>query len=254
MPTTVIDSDRDGLADLALADPAADSQLDPARARLIVARVVAAETAALERRQSHRWRRRAGRVSLGVVVLALAGTGVAWAGGWLTETGQYGLPGLTEEDTSQWLNVVAPDFVDYAAGLWPEGVSLPPGYDLDQVARAEAAWQQQVSVEAAAEAGDPGGAVWQQVTGVQAGFAFTAQCAWMDQAVMAGPGSAERDQALTVLAQSTRWPVLVATDGGGVEATVIEALAAADAGDPGPLNDLYQRDCGATMAAIGGGR
>ena len=258
MPTTANDPD---LAVLALADPAVDLQLDSGRARFLLAQVLEADTATQARRHRQRWRRRATRTGVGLVVTALAGTGIAWGGGWLTETGVYGAPGQTENDTSQWLNVLAPDFVDYAVTLWPDGVPLPAGYDQAALAQAIAAHEQQVSAASAAELGPSGQpaatAVWQQVTGVQVRFAAIAQCAWMAQwtSAVANGDDAVRDRALTVLTQSVAWAPLVAADGGGVEAQVETAVTAAARGDNGPLTTYYvEWGCAEAMANLGAGQ
>jgi hypothetical protein len=75
-------------------------------------------------------RRRALAVGLTVGLVAVPTT--AWATAqFLAETGQYGAPGMTENDTSQWIRVCAPDFPAYHATLptpsdpAPEGLTWP---------------------------------------------------------------------------------------------------------------------------------
>ena len=43
------------------------------------------------------------------------------------ETGQYGKPGFTENDTSQYINMCASDIGQYVATLEPRNQPLPPG-------------------------------------------------------------------------------------------------------------------------------
>ena len=61
------------------------------------------------------------------VVLGVGGTAVA-AGG--AHTGLFGLPGFTENDTSEYLDVLAPDFREVVLS-YARGVDFAPGYSAE---------------------------------------------------------------------------------------------------------------------------
>jgi hypothetical protein len=61
------------------------------------------------------------------VLLAVGGTAVA-AGG--AHTGLFGQPGFTENDTSEYLDVLAPDFREVALS-YAKGVDFAPGYSAE---------------------------------------------------------------------------------------------------------------------------
>ena len=88
----------------------------------IAAAVVAADRGASLRRR--RTRRRTRLVALALSAAVVVPTG-AWAAGFLAQTGLFGAPGQTENDTSEFIDVCASDFPAYYATL-PVPNSAPP--------------------------------------------------------------------------------------------------------------------------------
>ena len=237
------------LTALVAADPAAGVDLDPVRASNLLRAAVDAEKAA-NARGGKRWRRRVAGVVAGVLVVGVGVPVGAYAGSYLTRTGEYGAPGATENDTSEWLDPLAPDFPDYAVNLWPDYIKLPPGYDVRTVARQlaerEAATDRenlrQDNEQAAAEGRDPAPGVIVQTTGVRGMFAMAAQCHWQHEWLTTND-AARKSNALTVLGQSERWPALVAIDGGGIVDGVKAYVDAATRGDAQPMAADYDTNC-----------
>jgi hypothetical protein len=179
-----------------------------------------------------------------LMVLALATLAVpaAGAGAWAlsSHTGLFGAPGTTENDTSEWLNPAGADFPEVAASLAPRELPLPPGISWsDEVQRVVA-----IDRTPTPPPGDRAPALV-QVTGVRAQFAFRARCAWETAWVrrreagdLAGAGAA-----LAVMRAAADWPLIVATDGGGVRDAFRRVNAAAARGNVGAVRHELGLNC-----------
>lgn len=100
-----------------------------------LSRILARETVQATRRQRGRWlagrRRRIAAVAAVFVVVP----GVAVAGQqFVARTGIFGASGMTENDTSEWINVCAADFPRLVRSLPRPAQALPPGTTWDAVA------------------------------------------------------------------------------------------------------------------------
>jgi hypothetical protein len=192
----------------------------------------AGHTTSSSRRSPPRSRRRRLLVvaagSVGAVAFATPA-----AADWVSaHTGLFGEPGLTETDTSEWLDAASPEIADIARDLGTQ-YPLPSGgsYD-DAIARLQA----------------NGGLV--QETGVDNFMAHEAACQW-DRAWLAADTAGDAQAANTaveVLAAVPTWETLVASDGGGVTEHLTEVAAATRRGDRGVVEDHVQANC-ATEAA-----
>jgi hypothetical protein len=180
-----------------------------------------------------------------LMVLALAALAVpgAGAGAWAlsSHTGLFGAPHMTENDTSEWLNPAGADFPQVAASLVPSELPLPPGISwADEVRRIVA-----IDRQPTPPPGDrrPG---LVQVTGVRSQLAFRARCAWETAWVRrqeAGDLVGAR-AALAVMQASVDWPLIVATDGGGVRDAFRRVNAAAARGNVGAVRHELGLNCG----------
>jgi hypothetical protein len=101
------------------------------------------------------------------------------------ETGQYGKPGYTENDTSEYIDMCASDIRRYVATLEPTGRPLPPGVTWDQVAA------RYVDDEDQCPPFGPG--VEEQVTGIRTGLIYSSTCYWQRWALSAPRASAAAD-------------------------------------------------------------
>lgn len=131
----------------------------------------------------------------------------------------------SEMDDSEWINLSAKDFPSYAVQLMPAYITLP-----DTVSRARFA--SDIAHGLAGDNGTGRGAVM-QVSGIRRFFEANAQCVWYQTWHDA---AAHGDTSLEVRAAAqydaaTRWPEIVATDGGGVVASMKRVHALAEAGD-----------------------
>ena len=92
--------------------------------------------AAVAKRYRPRPRRLARRtvvfVAVGAVLIPVAAAAAVL--GFTAETGHYGKPGFTENDTSQYINMCASDIGQYVATLEPTTSPLPPGITWDALA------------------------------------------------------------------------------------------------------------------------
>ena len=173
-----------------------------------------------------RARRRRLRIGVaGIAVAAvLAGAGTATAG-WLSiHTGLFGDPGMTENDTSEFLRTDGagmPALFDSIARRY----TLPPG------GRWEAAKQRFIG-------GEPG---LIQRAGVEQAVAFESICQWTG-AWLDG-GAAERRAATRVLGRVPGWPVIAAHDGGGVVDSFRRLAAAARDDRAGVLREYRRANC-----------
>ena len=125
----------------------------------------------LARRPRRRTRRRAVAVGLAALVVAVPGTAAAYQ--WTTHTGMFGNPAYTEDvDSSEILDLCAPDFPATAARLMPERLPLPAG-----ATRAEATG---VVVSTWTKDCRQGNGALMQATGVSHAFEDYAWCSWVN--------------------------------------------------------------------------
>jgi hypothetical protein len=116
------------------------------------------------------WRRRSLVTVLAGLVLvpAVAAAGVLH---FTAETGIFGHAGMTENDTSQYIDLCAGDISHYVKTLTPAGVALAPG----------SSWEQISSKYLAAfrpECPPAGPGVTTQTTGIKTSLLLGAQCPW----------------------------------------------------------------------------
>jgi hypothetical protein len=164
------------------------------------------------------------RTAIATSVILAAGTGAAAAAGFIDmRTGVFGEPGMTENDTSEYLNSTGAE-TPALMRSYVEEMSLAPGYSADPLIERFTSGEN-VIVQAAGLRGQ-----------VFAWSSCSWELTWLD-AYAAGDTAAQAD-ATHVLSQIPDWPVLPVVDGGGVTATFREIANAATAGDPGPI----QRD------------
>lgn len=184
-------------------------------------------------------RRRRGRRTTLVLVAACLVVPAAGAGAYLVSahTGVFGKPGMTENDTTEFLDTGAPDFPQVVRTLEPRGLPVPAGWDWGREA--------DLAVRRFRTSPDGSGVVVQE-TGVSSRFAYRARCAWtwaLVRRTRAGD-AAGAAAALAVMRGSVDWPLVVATDGGGVRDAFRRIDAAASRGDLAPaLRDL-DLNCG----------
>ena len=155
---------------------AARRDLDPGAVReasTLLARDVA-------RRPRRRTRRRGLAIGLAALVVAAPGTAAAYQ--WTTHTGMFGDPVANTEDadSSEILDLCAPDFPATAARLAPEQLPLPVGDT-----RAEAT---RVVVRTWTKDCRRGDGALMQATGVSHAFEGYAWCSWVNT-WMADPAS-----------------------------------------------------------------
>ncbi len=175
---------------------------------------------------------RRGRFSRRSVAVIAAATAILSTGGvaaarWTSaHTGAFGSPGMTESDTSEWLDSSADDFPQLARRL---ATAIP--YPADDSADSYIPKLQ--------------GAGLIQVTGVKMNLAMDAQCAWEGYWLQARSEGNDAEQAVAtrVLAQVPTWPVLVATDGAGVVAGARQVAQAATTDQPGRVQQAWAANC-----------
>ena len=100
-----------------------------------LSRIMARETVQATGRQRRRWlagrKRRIAAMAAAFVILP----GVAVAGQqFVARTGVFGAPGMTENDTSEWINVCAADFPRLLRSLPRPAEALPTGSTWDAIA------------------------------------------------------------------------------------------------------------------------
>lgn len=188
----------------------------------------APDVVSLDRRRLGR--RTARAVVVSAVVLA-AGTGVAAAGGFLPlGTGVFGLPGMTENDTSELLNSTSPDTAELLRGYVAQ-MTMAPGYTaegaIEQFTTGENTIVQDASLQ-----------------GMALGWSSCSwELSWLD-AHATGDQTAQ-DAATAVLVRIPDSPVLPRIDGGGVTEAYQAIADAAAAGDPGPIQRDADVNCDA---------
>ncbi len=134
----------------------------------------------------------------------------------LAQTGTFGNAIHSEEDNSEWSDLLAPDARKYIASIYPDDLPVPPGTDVatfrllvaDKIIAAAHATSQQ----------EGGVGIQQQRTGLQRSFEQTAYGEWIRTWLVADKAGdvATRDAAAAALQDACSWPAFVATDGGGV--------------------------------------
>jgi len=191
--------------------------------------------AGLRSLSSTRRRRRAARTVIASSVLLAAGTGVAAAGGFLgLHTGVFGEPGMTENDTSEYLNGTSPDVAPLMRSYLEE-TPLAPGYSADRLIERYTSGEQHVVQE----------------TGLRAVVFSWSNCSWelaWLEAHASGDAVAEAT-ATDVLTRIPDWPVVSLIDAdGGLTASVQRIAEAAVAGDPGPIERETALNCDIDIA------
>jgi hypothetical protein len=91
------------------------------------------------------------------------------------ETGIFGKPGFTENDTSQYINMCASDIATYMATLEPTSRPLPPGQTWSALGSAKI---KQALTAIRSECPPQGPGAEQQTTGIKEDFLFASSCAW----------------------------------------------------------------------------
>jgi hypothetical protein len=159
------------------------------------ARDVASAVAKDYRRRPRRLTRRAVVVTVGVLLIpAVAAASVLH---FTAETGQYGKPGFTENDSSQYINMCASDINKYVAALEPTTSPLPPGVTWNQIGA-----QYVGNLGSSCPPQGPGQEA--QVTGIKIDLLAMSSCPWEKWALSAPPSTAtaDLDRADKVLAET----------------------------------------------------
>ncbi len=225
-------------------------QADPARevtlSRVEAHTLLAATLDALEAQPvspTARWRKRAVRIGIGAASLGIAVPVLAYGGNFLAQTGAFApAEGETGPVSSEWINLLAPDYPDYAVTQWPDHIVLPDSYDERTFALLVARYTQEVEwrnleksnaqdVKEGRPTAEP--EVYEPEIGTRGRFETQARCVWSAEWLAAydSGDQAARDEAADVLADSATWAYTVMTDGGGVVDSYKELAAAAAAGD-----------------------
>lgn len=208
---------------------------------LLVAAVrdVVAATPIPSDRRERRPRRRGRRWAAVAVAVVGVSTTAAFAYHRTTaRTGIFGPAGMTENDTSEWLDSGAADFDTVVRELVPTDIPLPPGASFD------------VAVRTVVENGTSSGGLV-QVTGVRATFESYAACSWESEwfDAFTATDPTRENRAVAVLRAVPYWPMAIKTDGGGVrelERTIADAAAA---GNPAPVRNDLDVNCTAWTAS-----
>jgi len=196
--------------------------LDTAEPRLAAALDGLGAAIAASPRPAARARRRFRIGFAGIAVAAVLATAGTATAEWLSiHTGLFGDPGMTENDTSEFLRTNGaemPALFDSIARHY----TLPPGGSWD------AAKQRFVG-------GEPG---LIQRAGVEQAVAYESICQWTG-AWLEG----RRPAATRVLTRVPGWPVFADHDGGGVVESFQRLAAAARAGDAGLVRQYRRANC-----------
>lgn len=145
-------------------------------------RSLAHDIVQLERQQGARRVTQRRRRLIGIAAAAAVPIpSTAWAAGYLAQTGWFGAPGMTENDTSEWIDVCAADFPEYFAAQIPVPTEAPPsGWTWQEIGQDILAAKQSANATDCARSG-----VNEQVTGLTASYYLWAQDTWMCRAVEA---------------------------------------------------------------------
>jgi hypothetical protein len=177
-------------------------------------------------RRRRRRRRRAGIAATAVAaVLGVAGTAVATGG---AHTGRFGLPGFTENDTSEYLDTRAPDFRQVALS-YATGVDFAPGYQAEMyLGLLNPALQE---AQLPPELADRG--IVLQATGVKGNIENWAFCSWIHV-------STSDPAALSHMRAIANTPAMAATNQKNSNLRLVEQAAS---GDTEPLEQYLRINC-----------
>ncbi len=147
-------------------------------------------------------------------------------------TGFFGAPGMTEEDTTEFLNTGAEDFPALLRTIVPNEIALPPGDS----------WTPATDALIATGRRDSG---LQQAAGIRGGLAQYAYCSWVGRWLeVHSHGDAEAAAAAaTGIALVARSPVVARVDGGGVVAGMQRVASQAARGQVAPMRAEYKLNC-----------
>ncbi|HEX3900389.1 MAG TPA: hypothetical protein VHW74_14575 [Mycobacteriales bacterium] len=104
-------------------------------------------------------------------MILVPGVAVAATLHFTAETGHYGPPGLTESDTSEFINMCAPDIRAFVATLAPTSRPLPAGTTWPELI-------DQVATPAPGDCPPSGPGEIQQVTGLRVRLLMATTCPW----------------------------------------------------------------------------
>lgn len=228
-----------GLQSLAEADPAAGITLSPIEAHHLLRTTLEADSEAAAA-PTRSWRSRAARIGIGAAAIGVAVPTLAFAASFLAQTGMFNHPGGENgPGTSEMINLLAPDYVDYAVTQWPAHVTLPASFDVKEFARtrAQAIHDTQVAENAAEE--HPSDASFMAADGVKLDFEIAARCVWLNEWLSADASgdTAAAANAAVKLVEATRWMYTVAFFTKEPLADLRQVAAAAGAGDRGIVQD-----------------
>lgn len=199
----------------------------------VVSDLVAEVTTARRRPRLARGKRRTAAMSLAAAVFVP--TAAFAAVHFAAETGQFGKPGATENDTSQYVNMCASDVSSYMATLEPRDLALPAGVTWTQIGQRNlAAWQ------ATCPPRDTGSIV--QVSGIKGGYVHGAECAWEKDFLGASGAAAaqERQRASEAIVSAEDALVALGVDGDGGAKSRRDRAAQ---GDAAWISYDYQVNC-----------
>lgn len=144
----------------------------------LASEVVDADRLAQARARSTRRRR---RIGFAAVAASLAVPATAWASyHFAAQSGWFGAPGMTENDTSEWINVCAADFPDYFATLPRPTDAAPEGLTWAQIGTRIVEQKRIGNAKDCAGAG-----VMEQSTGLKSSYYLYAENVWTCRAVAA---------------------------------------------------------------------
>ena len=242
---------------LAEADPAADVTLSPIEGHaLLRATRDSSQTDSDPVTAVSGWRSRAARIGIGAAAIGVAVPTLAFAASFLAQTGMFNTPGgETGPGTSELINLLAPDYVDYAVTQWPDHVTLPASFDVKEFARtrAQAIHDIQVAENAAEE--HPSDASFMAVDGIRLDFEIAARCVWQNQWLSADASgdTAAAAEAAAMLEAATTWKYTLVFFTKEPLADLRQVAAAAKARDRAVVQD-DAADCPAYTRTPDGGR
>lgn len=179
-----------------------------------------------QRRRRLDGRSKAAALMLAAVLLIGATTGAAeWV---RVHTGTFGAPGMSENDTSEWLRGDSPEIINLIDGLTPK-YALPPGGNWSQFKKA---WPMP----------QPS---YVQATGVEADVATEAICQWDGYwlaSYQAGDMSGQR-ASLAVLDAIPDWAIVRRVDGGGFADNLRLRARFAHEGNLVEFQRLFELNC-----------
>lgn len=239
---------------LAEADPAADVTLSPIESHHLLRTTLDASPSTTS--PARGWRNRVVRVGIGAIALGVAVPALAFAANYLAQTGMFNHPGGENgPGTSEMVDLLAPDYVDYAVTQWPDYVTLPASFDVKEFARtrAQAIHDIQVAENAAEE--QPSDASFVAADGIKLDFEVAARCVWLNQwlSVDAAGDKAAAADAAAKLDEATAWKYTVVFFTREPMADLRKVAAAAGAGDRVIVQDAAA-DCPAYTRIPDGGR